>query len=154
MGRIRTRTAVAVKLIREQEDADATAVAHTAFMEEAAVAWQFIHVNVVRTYGVVTSRSPYLLVMELCAMGELRKYVANHTCDTGALLGILHGVTVGMAFVGTMGVVHRDLAARNVLLDKNEVPKIADFGLGRSVRDEYYRVSKATVMPLRWTDPW
>jgi serine/threonine protein kinase len=154
MGRIRTKTAVAVKIIREQDDPDATAIARTAFMEEAAVVWQFVHVNVVRTYGVVTSRSPHLLVMELCERGELRDYVANQTSDPGALLDILHGVTVGMAFVGTMGVVHRDLAARNVLLDKNRVPKIADFGLGRCVGDAYYRAARDTALPLRWTDPW
>ena len=36
--------------------------------------------------------------------------------------------------------IHRDLAARNILVAKDQVMKIADFGLARNVHeDDYYR---------------
>ena len=36
-----------------------------------------------------------------------------------------------MMFLESKKIVHRDLAARNVLIGKNNVAKVADFGLAR-----------------------
>lgn len=38
----------------------------------------------------------------------------------------------------------QDLAARNILLSKDEVCKVADFGLSREVIDDEYNVQKAS----------
>ena len=36
----------------------------------------------------------------------------------------------------------QDLAARNVLVDKDEVTKVADFGLSRETVEDVYEVTK------------
>eukprot|EP00037_Helgoeca_nana_P005790 m.54082 g.54082 ORF g.54082 m.54082 type:complete len:992 (-) comp16738_c0_seq4:2478-5453(-) len=126
-----------------------------AFLEEAAVTWQFDHDNVVHMYGVVTSGFPYLLVLELCENGSLINYVKNAEHPPSHLLNIIHGVASGMAHLASKHFVHRDLAARNVVLSSDSTPKISDFGLGRCLEgDDYYRLSTDTaLLPLRWTDP-
>ena len=51
-------------------------------------------------------------------------------------------------YLSNMSVVHRDLACRNILVDKDKMLKIADFGLSRE--GEMY-ISKTTgQVPLRW----
>ena len=45
-------------------------------------------------------------------------------------------VADGMQYVEKQGYIHRDLAARNVLVGKNYMIKIGDFGLARD--DETY----------------
>lgn len=46
---------------------------------------------------------------------------------------------------------HRDLALRNVLLTKNYVVKIADFGLSRYTQDErYIKHSNSSALPFKW----
>lgn len=51
-------------------------------------------------------------------------------------------VTQGMQYVSSRGVMHGDLAARNVLLCRNRLVKICDFGLSRSIqKDENYTKS-------------
>lgn len=55
--------------------------------------------------------------------------------------------------------VHRDLAARNVLLGRDLVAKVSDYGLSRSMtvgddadgESSYYRVSTSRPLPVRWT---
>jgi serine/threonine protein kinase len=47
------------------------------------------------------------------------------------LINIAEQIAVGMAFLESHNYIHRDLAARNVLVDKNLIVKVADFGLAR-----------------------
>ena len=57
-----------------------------------------------------------------------------------------------MAYLEKHGYVHRDLAARNVLVSKTLNVKVADFGLSRSVEDEYVAQAEAKF-PVKWTAP-
>lgn len=48
-------------------------------------------------------------------------------------------------------VLHGDLAARNILLCENNVVKICDFGLARSVQQECnYKKTSDTPLPFKW----
>jgi serine/threonine protein kinase len=42
-------------------------------------------------------------------------------------------------------VIHRDLAARNILVAERDLVKIADFGLARNIRTDYYYMQQADV---------
>ena len=59
-----------------------------------------------------------------------------------------------MEYLGTMKCIHRDLAARNVLVSKDLVIKIGDFGLARDVhKNDYYRKVGDGWLPIRWMAP-
>eukprot|EP00035_Acanthoeca_spectabilis_P033871 m.25866 g.25866 ORF g.25866 m.25866 type:complete len:1597 (+) comp6245_c0_seq1:350-5140(+) len=146
---------VAVKVQRSFEHVGAK----DDFLREAAVTWQFQHKNVVQMHGVVTSGLPYLLVLELCTAGELKKYLEcpeHANIDNGQLFHFVLGVAEGMGHLAELNFVHRDLACRNVLLNHDLVPKIADFGMGRDLAESgHYSAAPASymVLPMRWTDP-
>lgn len=127
---------VAIKTVRSDRESQA------AFLDEAAITWQFNHKNVVGMYGVVTSGAPLMLVLEYCDVGELHAFVRAPGPDlsTGLLLRILGDIACGMRYLVSKHFVHRDLAARNVLLNHDLQGKICDFGLGRAIgRENYYR---------------
>jgi len=47
--------------------------------------------------------------------------------------------------------VHRDLAARNVLVGKDYVMKISDFGLARDIyKDDLYVKTTSGLLPVKW----
>lgn len=64
-------------------------------------------------------------------------YILSHTEDRGASLQMSDQiemgsqVAAGMAYLELQNYIHRDLAARNVLVEDNNVCKVADFGLAR-----------------------
>ncbi len=64
-------------------------------------------------------------------------YILSHTEDRGASLQMSDQVEMGsqvaagMAYLELQNYIHRDLAARNVLVEDNNVCKVADFGLAR-----------------------
>lgn len=58
-----------------------------------------------------------------------------------------------MDFLVSMKVLHGDLAARNILLCENNIVKISDFGLSRSLyQSGYYKKECKTVLiiPYKW----
>lgn len=56
-------------------------------------------------------------------------------------------------FLGSKGFVHRDLAARNLLLTKENIVKIADFGLCRLTDEDLYIAQQNRKLPVKWMAP-
>ncbi|KAJ8673407.1 hypothetical protein QAD02_004669, partial [Eretmocerus hayati] len=67
------------------------------------------------------------------------------------LLSWAFQVARGMEFLSQKKILHGDLAARNILLAKNKIVKICDFGLAKTMYkyDNYQKKSGGPV-PLRW----
>lgn len=54
------------------------------------------------------------------------------------------GVARGLDFLHEQlkpHIVHRDIKAKNILLDRNFIPKVSDFGLAKLLRDETSYIS-------------
>ncbi len=72
-----------------------------------------------------------------CVLIIFIPYILSHTEDRGASLQMSDQVEMGsqvaagMAYLELQNYIHRDLAARNVLVEDNNVCKVADFGLAR-----------------------
>ncbi|KAL5491368.1 hypothetical protein EMCRGX_G016647 [Ephydatia muelleri] len=70
-----------------------------------------------------------------------------------SLLNYSKQTAAGMKYLSTKSFVHRDLAARNILVTKDCICKIADFGLSRDLADDTYYVSHGGMVPIKWTAP-
>ena len=70
------------------------------------------------------------------------------------LLKFSQQVALGMQYLSARGYIHRDLAARNVLVNKNGICKITDFGMSRDLAEEnYYVANNRDAIPVKWTAP-
>ncbi|KAF7105395.1 hypothetical protein CFC21_106208 [Triticum aestivum] len=88
-----------------------------------------------------------LLCLECLPNGSLDKYIsdASSGLDWRTRWKIIEGVSFGLQYLHEQPkgpIVHLDLKPANILLDKNMVPKIADFGLSR-LFDEKQNISTA-----------
>ncbi|XP_067041489.1 tyrosine kinase receptor Cad96Ca-like [Acropora muricata] len=124
--------------------------------------------NVVKFIGCVTTQIHPILIMEYLPCGDLLgflrksrgivdKYyrgegeVAN--LKTYDLVSFSNQIATGMVFLASRGIIHRDLAARNVLLDRNCVCKVADFGLYYNNFKYGHGNAKKGCVPVKWTAP-
>ncbi|ELU15290.1 hypothetical protein CAPTEDRAFT_104413 [Capitella teleta] len=130
------------------------------------------HPNIISLLGCCSVTEPLCIVMEYAANGNLQDvlrkqrytFLQNDLSNlekrpkinlTARDLTIftLH-VSSGMQYISSRDLLHRDLAARNVLLDKDLVCKISDFGSARDIVEmREYETSANQKLPLRWMAP-
>nr|XP_054587814.1 ephrin type-A receptor 6 isoform X3 [Nothobranchius furzeri] len=117
------------------------------FLREASIIGQFSNSNIIRLEGVVTRSRPVMIVVEYMENGGLDTFLRTRDGQFTVLqlVGMLHGIAVGMTYLSDMGYVHRDLAARNILVDENLVCKVSDFGMSRVLEDDSEAAYTATV---------
>ncbi|XP_070551585.1 tyrosine kinase receptor Cad96Ca-like [Ptychodera flava] len=125
------------------------------------------HPNIVSLLGCCTDYEPVYMILEFMEGGNLQEFLRNNRPDRGSayinisnvnktltntvLVTFAHQVSSGMEFLSSRECVHRNLSARNVLLDKDTVCKISDFGLALGVVDkpQYERKTKGKLS-FRW----
>eukprot|EP00731_Ephydatia_muelleri_P006930 Em0003g1178a len=156
----RTITEVALKTLNPSTS---SSDAKVKLLQEAAVMAQFKHPNVIQLYGIVIAGQNLTLVIELALKGDLRSRLVAlmptlpdlivPSDAPRTLLRYSQQVALGMQYLSNKSFVHRDLAARNVLVSKDDICKIADFGLSRDLSEANYYVSHGGMVPVKWTAP-
>ncbi|KDO30609.1 TKL/MLK/MLK protein kinase [Saprolegnia parasitica CBS 223.65] len=127
---------VAVKTFRFERDS--THVTLNGVQEEAYLASQLVHPNVMATYGCYTSGSHLYLVCEYLGGGTLQDVLAPDLPYVQVLQYALM-IASGMAFLHTLDVpvIHRDLKPLNCVFDQTRsVLKLVDFGLSRLFHED------------------
>ncbi|XP_074100379.1 PDGF- and VEGF-receptor related isoform X2 [Cotesia typhae] len=82
--------------------------------------------------------------------GDYKDYNLKPIC-TQDLLSWAFQVARGMEYLSQRKVLHGDLAARNILLAENNVVKICDFGLAKTMyKDDNYKKQGNAPLPIKW----
>ncbi|XP_067025516.1 angiopoietin-1 receptor-like isoform X2 [Acropora muricata] len=126
------------------------------------------HPNLVNLLGACTKDGNLLVVLEIAENGSLIEFlkkvrskngnyegegvsVSQGGLSTDMKLSIALDVAKGMAYLASHRCIHRDLAARNVLLGKNYVAKVADYGMARDIYERLmYKKETQGKLPVKW----
>jgi serine/threonine protein kinase len=105
------------------------------FVEEAKIAVELSHPNIVPVYELGVEQGIYYIAMELCEGLTLTEILM----ETGPL-DPAEGAHVGIEICRALdyahrrgGIVHRDVTPRNVLLDEEGAVRLIDFGIAAPV---------------------
>ena len=102
------------------------------FKTELRLARSIAHRNVVRSYDFGEWEGTYYLTMEYVKGVTLHDLIAMHgMLSIPSTLAIGTQLADALAVAHETGVIHRDIKPRNLLLDKDGVLKILDFGIAR-----------------------
>ncbi|KAG6388486.1 hypothetical protein SASPL_149914 [Salvia splendens] len=123
------------------------------FSQEVYILRKVRHKNVVQFIGSCTRPPLLCIVTEFMSGGSV--YDALHkqmgVLKLPAMLKVAIDVTRGMCYLHENNILHRDLKAANLLMDENEVVKIADFGVARVLVQS--GVMTAETGTYRWMAP-
>ena len=95
---------------------------------EATIMQGLQHAHVVKLIKVMQSNDAFYFVMELAEGGELLDKMAGAAFDESTSRRYFQQLVSAIHYCHCKNVVHRDLKAENLLLTKNSVLKVCDFG--------------------------
>ncbi|CAN6457160.1 unnamed protein product [Victoria cruziana] len=146
-------TEVAVKKFLDQ---DLSGDAIQQFKCEVEIMLRLRHPNVVLFMGAVTRPPNLSILTEFLPRGSLFRLLhrTNVQVDEKKRLKMAFDVAKGMNYLHTSHptIVHRDLKSPNLLVDKNWVVKVCDFGLSR-LKHHTFLSSKSTAGTPEWMAP-
>ncbi|XP_042392905.1 serine/threonine-protein kinase STY46-like isoform X1 [Zingiber officinale] len=123
------------------------------FAQEVFIMRKVRHKNVLRFFGACTRPPTLCIVTEFMSRGSVYDYLHKHKglFKLPTLLRVAIDVSKGMNYLHQNNIIHRDLKAANLLMDENEIVKVADFGVARVKAES--GVMTAETGTYRWMAP-
>nr|XP_046256120.1 uncharacterized protein lmtk3 [Scatophagus argus] len=135
------------------------------FLAESEPYRSLKHPNILQCLGQCSESIPFLLVMEFCQLGDLKRYLRAQrksdgmtpdllTRDLLTLQRMAFEITSGLLHLHENNYIHSDLALRNCLLTSDLTVRIGDYGLSHNhYKEDYYLTPDKLWIPLRWIAP-
>ncbi|KAJ0252473.1 Serine/threonine-protein kinase STY46 [Hirschfeldia incana] len=123
------------------------------FSQEVFIMRKVRHKNVVQFIGACTKPPHLCIVTEFMPGGSVYDYLHKQkgVFKLPALFKVAIDICKGMNYLHQNNIIHRDLKAANLLMDENEVVKVADFGVARVKAQT--GVMTAETGTYRWMAP-
>lgn len=113
------------------------------FLDEIKILYKLNHRNIVRIYNYYAYeefKTGYIL-MEYIEGESIENFIRYYTpFSTATLDDIFIQLIDGFSYIEQQKIIHRDIRENNILIDKNGIVKIIDFGIGK----EFAKGEKST----------
>jgi len=123
---------VAVKVLAENLGKDQAFIKR--FQAEAEAAAKLSHPNIVSVYDVGQDGDRHYIVLELINGRNLKDIILDRgplPVDQAVSVGVQ--VLDGLTYAHAHGLIHRDIKPQNILVTREGVAKLADFGIAKAV---------------------
>jgi serine/threonine protein kinase len=125
---------VAVKVMISGRHATAEQILR--FQREAWAAAQLAHPNVLQVYDMGREGDNHYLVMEYIDGCPLNQLIGTPELTLERSLRLVQHLARALQATHAQGIIHRDIKPSNILIHRSGQPKLADFGLAKSLGDE------------------
>ena len=125
---------VAIKILRRDIDQDDAYVQR--FEREARTSASVSHGNVVNVYDVGQQDGWLYLVMQLVDGEDLKHTIGRRgPLPPEEIYDITRQILHGLGAIHRAGILHRDIKPQNVLIDREGVVRVTDFGIAQTTVD-------------------
>jgi tetratricopeptide (TPR) repeat protein len=115
------------------------------FRREALATSALNHPNVVTVYEILAHEGGDLMVTELVDGVSLRQRMREGAVPFAAALDIVLQIARGLAAAHAVGIVHRDVKPANVMVRRDGLVKVVDFGVAKSPPQPLAAPGRATA---------
>jgi hypothetical protein len=119
------------------------------FIREGRALARLDHPNVVPIYDAGDAGQLPYFAMKYVPGGTLAAAACRVGCDLRHAVRLIAKVSRAVQYLHDRGVVHRDLKPANILLDPDDEPMVADFGMAKWLEDDRELTSAGAVLGTR-----
>lgn len=124
------------------------------FKREAKNQAKLSHPNIVTVYGFIEYSDLLGIVMEYVEGESLEKVIQRQNrFNLYDVLYILKQLLLGLGYAHSKGFVHRDIKPSNIILNKEGITKIMDFGISKSLFDKNMTKTGSKVGTVYYMSP-
>lgn len=120
---------VAIKVMHPAFKGDDTFLAR--FEREAQIVAKLEHPHIVQVYDYAEYEGQPYLVMKFIEGRTLKRILSAGPPTLEQIDAILTPIASALTYAHKQGVLHRDIKPSNIVLDKDDIPYLTDFGLAR-----------------------
>jgi len=143
---------VALKILPEPVAADQTRLQR--FIQEAKSASALNHPNILTVYEIGQAAGIHFIATEFVEGKTLRQHLAKGPISLIEILDICVQVTSALSAAHEANIIHRDVKPENIMIRREGIVKVLDFGLAKLAAPEQAAVNpEASTRAIIRTDP-
>lgn len=146
------RRNVAVKILKDDIAKDEQSVKR--FINESKAVSMLSHPNIVNIYDVSMKNAEKYIVMEYIEGITLKNYMTKKgVLSLREIIGYTEQVLRALEHAHAKGIVHRDIKPQNIMLLKNGIVKVTDFGIAKLPNAETVTMTDKAIGTVYYISP-
>ncbi|MDU4686519.1 MAG: Stk1 family PASTA domain-containing Ser/Thr kinase [Staphylococcus sp.] len=124
------------------------------FYREVNSATQIVHENIVEVYDVEEDDDNFYLIMEYIDGPTLSEYIHSHgPLNIETAIDFIKQILNGVKQAHEQRIIHRDIKPQNVLINKDKILKIFDFGIAKALSETSMTQTNHVLGTVQYLSP-